>query len=141
MMITHWPEISDEETKVYLVVAVADSQQAMQVWGALIPVGVGKALQCDLLEGALKDQSAQDAMQWLSAQVGLPFRRLGLPVCSAHLEFTTLSGVFLYAEPFVLLTYSQHGRFCETAFGELNRVSLDWLETGTDAPFSVMFCW
>jgi|TARA_R100000935_G_C2772940_1_gene138426 hypothetical protein len=141
MMNVHWSEVSDEVTKVYLVVAVADPQQVMLAWGAAIPVDLGKALQRDLLAGVLKNQSVQDAVQWMSVQVGLPLRRLRIPVCSTHLEFTTLRGVFLYAEPFVLPAYSQHGRFCETAFGELNQVFLDWLEAGTDVPFSVMFCW
>lgn len=141
MKTIHWPEDSAELTKVCLVVAVADSRQAMQAWGASIPVDVGKALQCDLLAGALRDLSVQDAVQSLSARVGLPLRRLELPVCLGFRKFATLCGIFLYSEPFALPVYSQHGRFCEEAFGELNQVYLDWLETSTEAPFSVLFCW
>jgi hypothetical protein len=138
MMTIRWPEISDEADRIGLVVAVADLHQGMQIWGTSVSIATGKAIEFGLLAGALKDHSALDAMCWLSTQIGQPLRQRQQSVCTG---FTALSGFFVYGEPFVLPTYSQHGHFGETAFGNLSQVSLDWLETGTDVPFSVWFGW
>jgi len=121
-----WPEINDAEPHINLMVAF-DSRQGMLT-------SLGSGLRAD----ALKEHASVEALQWLSTQLGTPLSKLELPVAGI---LTTLHGFFLGGCANDLSAYSRHGRFCETAFGDLHRVSLEWLEAGTGEPFSLMFCW
>ena len=132
-----WPEINDAEPHINLMVAF-DSRQGMQAWGARISLATAKSLGSGLRADALKEHASVEALQWLSTQLGTSLIKLELPVAGI---LTTLHGFFLGGCANDLSAYSRHGRFCETAFGDLHRVSLEWLEAGTGEPFSLIFCW
>lgn len=132
-----WPEVNDVEPHINLMVAF-DSGRGMRAWGACISLGAAKTLYSELGADALKDHASVEALQWLSTQLGTSLIKLELPVAGI---LTTLHGFFLGGCANDLSAYSRHGRFCETAFGDLHRVSLEWLEAGTGEPFSLIFCW
>lgn len=137
MTFIQWPEISDVEPRIDLMVSVL-SGQGMQAWWASISVDEAKGVYYSVGAGSLRDHAPVEALGWLSKQLGKPLGRLELPVAGV---FTSLHGFFLDGGLADLSAYSRHGHFCETAFGDLHRVSLDWLEAGTGEPFSLMFCW
>ncbi|PKF70765.1 hypothetical protein CW360_11540 [Pseudomonas fluvialis] len=137
MTLIEWPEIGDVVSNIDLMALVA-SGQGMQVLRASITVDEAKQLYCLLGAGALRDHASVEALRWLSTQLSKPLGRLELPIAGT---FTTLHGFFLEGGSADLSAYSRHGHFCETVFGDLHRVSLDWLEVGTGEPYSLMFCW
>lgn len=132
------PEINDTLTSVKLVVAVHDTRQGMHAWATSITAGAAKKACHSLTAGVMKDKSVYDSVKYLSTQLSTPLHRFE---SLKRAELTTLYGFFLYGGSFDLSTYSLHGHFCETVFGELHEVSLDWLEAGTGKPFSLLFCW
>ena len=137
MTLIKWPEISDVGHHIDLMVSFVSGRD-MQALGEFISLDAAKALYSGLGADALKDHSSAEALQWLSMQLGTSPSKLELPLGGT---FTTLHGFFLGGGAADLSAYSRHGHFCETVFGELHRVSLDWLEAGTGEPFSLIFCW
>lgn len=132
-----WPEISDASHPIDVMVAFVSGQD-MQALGEIISLDAAKVLYSNFCEGALESNTPAETLAWLSGQMGKPLTKLVLPAGGGLM---TLYGFFCNGGAAALSDYSRHGHFCETVFGDLHQVSLDWVEAGTGEPFSLIFCW
>lgn len=99
-------------------------------------------ISCLVVSGAVSITSLKQFVELLFVRHGVYLHYEELLPYDSYLpsRYSSLRGLFLYGRVFMLTEYSRHGQFCETAFGELNTVSLSWHKTVADVAFSVLFC-